>query len=187
VIEPAGARRVKLVAAVLWREEASLARTRAALVERFGPLDFEGPDHPFDLTDYYAAEMGTGLRRRLLSFGPLMEPEGIVAARQAAGAIERELAVEGRRTVNIDVGYLDPNKLVLASRKYGAMKVHAGEGVWADIVCRYRKGRFEPFDWSFADFKDNRYERDLLQIRERYQVDLRAGGTRPQDREPDGA
>ncbi len=173
MIEPEGARRVKLFAAVLWRAADVLATARQAMAGQWGPVDFEGADHPFDVTDYYEPEMGAGLIRRLVSFERIIAPEEIVRIKHEACAIERELSAGTTRRVNLDVGYLDVNKVVLASLKYGAMKVHLGDGVWADIVCLYRKGRFLAFDWSFADFKDGRYEKDLLALRSRYKAALR--------------
>jgi hypothetical protein len=120
--------------------------------------------------------MGVDLKRRIISFGRIIAPDDIAAIKHEAGAIERDLAAGATRRVNLDAGYLDVNKLVLASLKYGAMKVYLRNGVWADIVCLYRKGRFLSFDWSFPDFKDGRYEKELLAIRERYKQGLRGTG-----------
>jgi hypothetical protein len=173
VLEPPGARRVKLIAAVLWREPAVLDAARRAMTRRWGPADFEGADYPFDVTSYYDPEMGPGLKRRLISFDRLIAPDTITTFKLDAAAIESEYAVGGKRRVNIDVGYLDPHKLVLVSFKYGAMKLYLGSGVWGDIVCLYRKGRFLPREWTFVDFRDGRYAKELMAIRDRYKHRLR--------------
>lgn len=170
--EPEAPLPVKLMAAIIWRDGDALAGALRAMTELWGPLDFEGRDHPFDLTDYYREEMGTGLLRRLVAFRDLAAPDALAAHKLAAVRIEADLARAGRRTVNIDVGYFDTHKLVLASLKFGGPKVAVGGGVWADTVCWYRKGRFLPAEWTFADFKDGRYEKELLAIRTLYKAAL---------------
>ena len=164
---------VKLVAALLAADGAAFAAALELLGGRFGSVDFRGEEHPFDATDYYEREMGRDLRRLLVSFARLVEPEALVDAKLAACEMEARLAVDGRRRVNIDVGYLDVHKLVLASGKFAASKVHLGRGVYADVTLRYSEGRFQPFDWTFPDFRAGRYERDLVRIRERYKEGLR--------------
>jgi hypothetical protein len=166
--EPEKAPLVKLFVAALWRDPAALAEACTRMTAAFGAIDFEGPDHAFDATNYYDAEMGPGLSRRLISFAPLISPERIAALKLEACALEKALARGEARTVNLDAGYLDTNKVVLASLKQGPQKIYLGSGVWADLVALYRKGTFLSFEWTFADFKDGRYERDLLRIRERY-------------------
>ena len=79
----------------------------------------------------------------------------------------------GRRTVNLDIGYLDIHKIVLASGKYDAQKVHLGRGVYADIVCRYSGGGFQPYEWTFPDFRERLYDADFREIRRRYKRQLR--------------
>ena len=164
---------VKFFAAILWKGEGALDRSLARIRETWGGIDHEGPDHPFDATDYYEREMGPDLKRRIVSFVPILPPESLVEVKLAAMAIEEELRGPSGRRINLDVGYMDVHKVVLGSVKYAAQKIHLGKGVHADIVCRYSKGAFHSFEWSFPDFKDGRYEEELLRIRELYKVQLR--------------
>ena len=76
--------------------------------------------------------------------------------------------------MNLDVGYFDIHKIVLASCKYDAQKVHLGKGIYADIVARYSQGEYHPYEWTFPDFRERRYDRDLLEIRRLYKSQLRA-------------
>ncbi len=175
--EPANAPPVKLLVAALWRDAEALRQAYIRMTAAWGPIDFEGPDRPFDATDYYDDEMGRDLVRRIIGFARLISPEDIAAIKLEACTIEQTLAREGARTVNLDAGYLDANKLVLASLKQGPQKVYLGRGIWADLVALYRKGKFLTFEWTFADFKDGRYDRDLLHIREKYKESLRAERT----------
>ncbi|HZZ77024.1 MAG TPA: DUF4416 family protein [Gemmataceae bacterium] len=158
---------VKFFVAVLWADAAVLPEARIRLAERFGPIDFEGPDHAFDLSDYYTPEMGPGLMRRLMAFEPLMSPEELAPGKLACIAIESALAGAAGRRVNLDVGYLDHNKLVLASIKAAGQKIYLSAGIYADLVARFAQGRYQPFPWTFPDFKDGRYDVELSTLRGR--------------------
>ena len=72
------------------------------------------------------------------------------------------------RQVNIDIGYMDMDKVVLPSYKRGPFKLYAGKGVWLDMLLTYAKGLFHPTAWAFEDFKRNPYQHDLQLIRERF-------------------
>jgi hypothetical protein len=159
---------VKYFVAALWADAAALPEALARLCERFGAIDFEGPDHAFDLTDYYTPEMGAGLIRRLVAFEPLASPENLAASKHACIGIEAALASPRGRRVNLDVGYLDHNKIVLASVKAAGQKIYLSDGIYADLVARYAQGRYQPFAWTFPDFKDGRYDAELSALRARY-------------------
>ena len=159
---------IKLFVALLFSTPESNPTVEARLEDRWGPIDFRGGVHPFDVTDYYAGEMGSELHRRLVSFETLVPPERLRQAKLETNAIEDAMAVGGSRSVNLDVGYLDHNKIVLASVKYAGQKIHLGDGVYADLVARYRQGRYQPFEWTFPDFRDGRYDEELAQMRRIY-------------------
>lgn len=144
-----------------------------ALEEAFGPLDHRGEFLPFDVTGYYAPEFGPDLRRGWVSFRGLDTPDRLPARKRKAAETEREWAVAGRRTWNLDIGYMDADKVVLASFKRGPCKLYLGDGVYADLLLKYSQGRFEPLPWAFADFRDGRYGRQLLTIREKLKAESR--------------
>jgi len=164
---------VKLFVAVLWTDADSLHAAVGELQAQWGEIDYTGADRPFDRTDYYQDEMGADLQRRLVTFTELVPPECLRTAKLRCNAIEDRLTAAHGRRVNLNIGYLDHNKLVLASVKYAGQKIHLGDGVYADLVARYKHGRYQPFEWTFPDFRDGRYDGELAQIRQRYLHQLR--------------
>jgi hypothetical protein len=165
---------VKLIAAVLWSDAAALAEALGLVENHWGPIDFAGPDHPFDVTRYYESEMGPQIFRRIISFTRLVPPESIREAKLTCNEIEDSLAAGGGRRVNLDIGYIDHNKVVLASAKYAGQKIHLGDGIYADMIERYRDGKYRPFEWTFPDFRDGRYDQELGTIRASYLSSLRS-------------
>jgi hypothetical protein len=164
---------VKLFVAVLWADNEALQRAVSMMEEYWGEVDFAGPDHVFNSTDYYEPEMGSNLNRRLISFLQLFPPDHLSRAKHISNDIEDKLSEGNGRPVNLDAGYLDHNKIVLASFKGAGQKIYLGNCVWADFIARYRSGRYQPFDWTFPDFKDGRYDLELSKIRNIYRKQIR--------------
>jgi hypothetical protein len=164
---------VKYLIAVLYHDPDRFASVKVELTRRWGAIDFEGADHHFDVTDYYEPEMGTPLMRRLLAFEQLQPPTLLVDMKLACNDIEDAFAAAGRRTVNLDAGYLDHNKYLLASAKEAGQKVYLDKGIYADLSGRYRAGKYQPFEWSFPDFRDGRYDAELLAVRKLYLEQIR--------------
>ncbi|RPJ03325.1 MAG: DUF4416 family protein, partial [Spirochaetaceae bacterium] len=72
------------------------------------------------------------------------------------------------RKVNLDPGILDYDKFVLASAKYNGQKVYLDMGIWADLTLHYEKGKFDPYPWSFPDFKSRIYDGAFMEMRRLY-------------------
>ena len=166
--EYAQAAPVKSLAAILFREEEALETALSRLAEQLSAIDYRSSAYPFEYSDYYRHEMGAGLRRLLVSFTALTTPERLVRTKHVSTVVEQEFARDGKRRVNIDPGYLDLYKLVLASFKGRGNKIYLGDGVWADPTLYYRKKAFHAFPWSFPDFKSGLFDQDLQRIRELY-------------------
>ncbi len=163
---------VKLILALLWADEEAREKALASLEEAFGSIDYVGEDHPFDHTEYYEEEMGPNLKRRMISFLELAPPESIVEAKITCNSIEEEIALPARR-VNLDIGYLDSGKVVLASFKSAGHKILLGRGVYADLIARYHHRHYQPLDWTFPDFRNHTYDSNLVEIRRTFLKQIR--------------
>jgi hypothetical protein len=160
---------VKFIAAILASRLFDLdGLLLPGLEERFGRIDYRGAAHAFTGTTYYEDEMGPGLSRVILSFEPLRAAPEIVQAKLDTAAMEEDLFEGGGRRANIDPGYMDYYKIVLASFKEGPQKIYLGSGVYADPVLLYFDGEYAPLQWTFPDFKSGVYGDDFRAIRSLY-------------------
>ncbi len=164
---------VKLICGILYSDEALLQAAFRILNEQFGHIDFTSPVFPFSVTDYYVAEMGTPIRRLFCSFRDLINPGALAAIKITCNRIEEEVALQGLRKVNLDPGYMDYDKMVLASAKYNAHKIYLDQGIYADLTLRYERGVYQPAPYAFPDFKTGQYNETFLRIRANYKGQVR--------------
>lgn len=164
---------VKLVVGTLYSSPEPLKESVRILQQCYGPTDMESVPFNFTVSDYYFPEMGSPLFRKFYSFAALIQPDRLAAIKTACNEIEDSLRTGGKRNVNLDPGYLDYDKLVLASAKYNGSKVYLAHGIWADLTLHYEKGNFRPYPWSFPDFKNDNYYQTLLSMRSIYKKQLR--------------
>ncbi len=172
--QPSPVAPVKLFVITLHRDELILNKAVSDLKARWGDIDFQSKDFPFNQTDYYEKEMGGGLQRRFYSFEKLIDPEQLVEGKLFTNQIEEKYAgAEGRR-INLDPGYVDYYKLVLASMKFGGQKLYLRDGVYADMTLIVYKGKWQSFYWGFPDFKSGAYDEVLFQIRDLYKARIKS-------------
>ncbi len=164
---------VKVFAAIIWAGNAPRHKVIATMEKEWGEVDYFSKKVPFNFTTYYAAEMGTELVRELISFQTLMSAAALPGLKHTAIAVEEQFLVDNKRCVNIDVGYLDFHKVVLASTKSGRHKIYMSEGIWADLTLMYREAEFTSFDWTFPDFKAGIYNSILEEIRQLYKKQIK--------------
>lgn len=162
---PPTAPKVKLFVAALYNSSVDLTFIAQMLSEVFGSVQHLGLPHIFDCTRYYEEEMGPNLRRAMIGFTGPHHADILVEAKRACMALEKGCAISEKRSVNLDVGYLDHHKIVLASTKSAGHKLYLDHGIYADFVARYTDGSYGAMPWGFPDFKDQRYEEDFKKLR----------------------
>jgi len=164
---------VKLFIGALYSDTILLEQAMTDAGNAFSPVDSVSEDFSFANTTYYDIEMGTPIYRRFYSFEELVSPDILASAKLTTNAIEDRYADGKNRKVNLDVGYMDYDKIVLASAKYGIHKISIGSGIYADMALHYEKGKFFPFPWAFMDFRSEKYHPFFLSMRTIYKRQLR--------------
>jgi hypothetical protein len=166
-------RPVKLIVSLFTGDIDLLPAARAALVERFGETDYQSEQLPFDHTDYYAPEFGPNLQRQILAFERLVAPDQLAKIKRTTNELEQTWSVQGRRRINLDPGYIEPSKLVLATTKNYSHRIYLGQGIYAEVTLHYRQGAFRGGEWTYPDYASARYLEIFDHIRDIYLAQLR--------------
>jgi hypothetical protein len=163
----------KLVMGIL-SSRGSGGDVESLLVEQWGPIDYRSTPFPFTFTDYYDAEMGGPILRSFVSFSPLVDPSRLARIKRETNAIEDRFRDGGRRTVNLDPGLMALSRFSLATTKESAHRIPLEAGIYAEITLLYARKSFRPLDWTYPDYRSDRYIRLLNDIRVIYKAQLDA-------------
>lgn len=167
---------MKLVASFFSTQDERIAEAIRGLAEVCGKPDFIGPCHSFSFTEYYKEEFGSPLRRRFVSFERLAAPESLPDVKIRSNSLEERLAEGGRRTVNIDPGYISLAHLILATCKGYTHRPYLRDGVYADLTLLYRDRRFQTLPWTYPDYASEEAREMFRTLRERYVLQLKQMG-----------
>lgn len=168
---------VKLIMSLFSPEEDLMALVIPRLEDTYGPIDWKSPPLLFDRTTYYAREMGWPLHRRFVSFERLMPPDRLVMVKLDTNALEKQYLREGSRRINIDPGYMAPERFVLATGKNYTHRIYLTKGIYADLTLVFHKGAFRPLAWTYRDYADPVLLAQFQDVRARYMDQLRGMGS----------
>ncbi|MBU2221656.1 MAG: DUF4416 family protein, partial [Candidatus Omnitrophica bacterium] len=114
-----------------------------------------------------------GLKRKFISFKKLIPPDQLSAIKITTNKIEDRLSSKNLRRINIDPGYLDLAKLVLATTKDYNHRIYLSKGIFAEITLTYQGKSFRPWNWTYRDYQSQEYIAIFNQIREIYNLQIR--------------
>ena len=144
---------VKLFCALLVAPTLPLDEIETVLAETYGVIVLRSIPTLFIQTTYYEREMGANLTRLYVAFDPLVSIAALAAVKHMTNRLEaRWSTLHGQRRVNIDPGYLDLAKVVLASTKDYSHRLYIGDGIFAEVTLRYRQHAFQPWEWTYPDY-----------------------------------
>lgn len=148
---------VLLIIAASSRHDDALAWGLRWSEAEFGPVAAVSEAFDFTETNYYNAEMGVGLKKQFWVFAEPIDPGRLAAIKLATNGWEAEYAGLGLhaepRPLNLDPGYLTLAKLVLASTKDHSHRIYLADGIYAEVTLSYRKGGWQPYQWTYPDYR----------------------------------
>jgi len=165
---------VKLFCGLLVAPAISLSEVENVLEQTYGTIVLRTAPLPFTQTTYYEREMGPHLTRLYVAFDPLISIAALATVKHTTNRLEAMWSTaQGQRRVNIDPGYLDLAKVVLASTKDHSHRLYIGDSIFAEVTLRYRQHIFQPWEWTYPDYRVPATLAFFQQLRERYKTQLR--------------
>ena len=167
---------VKLFIGILVSDRKLLPEVEQRLAAAYGPIDHRSGIIPFDFTDYYEAEMGDIIDRAFFSFERLIEADQLPEIKRQTNKFE-EAAVpvmpSVKRPVNLDPGYIEQAKVILASTKNFYHRIYLGGGIFAEVTMHFKNNTFQFFPWTYPDYQSRDYQEFFLKMRQIYRTQLR--------------
>ena len=150
--------KVKLFVGMLSQDAALFEELKNRLQDIYGPVDLEGPVWSWEHTKYYEKEMGAGLKRQFIFFERLINPGEIAEIKLRTDELERlYLSEQGGRRINLDPGYLDTAKVVLASTKDFSHRIYLDKGIYAEVTLMYSGNSYQTLPFTFPDYRTEEY------------------------------
>ncbi len=151
-----------LIFALMYKGSKILEEALTELKNNFGEVADISPEYSFNFTDYYEKEFGANLKKTIVIFNKKIEKKGLIKIKNKIAEIEKKHSLKGKRTINIDPGYINEKELVLASFKGKDFKEDLGGNVFAHKVLGFGNGKANEFGHTFPDFRQKELQKFLL-------------------------
>jgi len=172
--------KAKLFIGILTSSEEYSNLAEELLTKKFGDIDYKTANIPFMHTDYYNS-IGKKLFKVFISFQRLIPRENIVNIKLFTNKIENKISknkidrkvnndrkININRTVNIDPGYITLSNVYLASCKEYFHRAYLDKGIYLENELKYVEKRYQPWDWTYPDYKKREYLEFFYYIRKLY-------------------
>src|SRR2546422_1801403 len=171
---------VKLFVGVLVSHSRLIPEVEQRLLAAYGVIDHRSPVIPFDFTDYYESEMGDLIDRVFFSFERLIEADQLPEIKRQANRMEAEIVPllqnadpTVKRPVNLDPGYIEQAKVILASTKNFYHRIYLGGAIFGEVTMHFKNNTYQFFPWTYPDYHSKDYQDFFLRMRQIFRSQLR--------------
>ncbi|MGE5342636.1 MAG: DUF4416 family protein [Candidatus Omnitrophota bacterium] len=165
--------KVKLFSGFIYRDEPVYHHIKTKLESIYSIAELESEPFHFEFTDYYHQEMGAPLYRRFVAFQSLIDPEELPDIKLLTNEIERETAQNGKRTINLDPGFLSEANVIIATTKNYYHRVPLTRGIYAHMEYVIIGKSLKTLDWTYPDFKSPGYMDFFYRLNTVYKKNLK--------------
>ncbi len=160
----------KLIVGVIYHDKEVLSRALEMLTEAFGEYDLVCEEFSFsgEFSTYYDEEIGGEGLRRIYSFKTLVNPERQAEIKEMTNEFERLLSVNGNRKINLDPGFINHGRLMLATTKPAGFRIPLKNGIHTELTLFFARGGWHKFPWSYRDYQSEKVQVFLTRVRKIY-------------------
>ena len=167
--------REKLIIGVIYHEKDVLERAIEILTREFGEIESMSEEFSFseEFSTYYDEEIGGEGFRRIYSFKDTIDPERQAEIKIRTNEIESEFSVDGRRRINLDPGFINHGRLMLATTKATGFRIPLSDGIYTELTLFWARGGWQKLPWTYRDYQSERVQKFITQVRRDYLAERR--------------
>ena len=160
----------KLIMGIIYSDKAIFNEVMDILTEKFGEVDLVCEEFSFskEFSDYYDDELGGEGTRRIISFKKTVDPEDQADIKTYTNKLEMRFAVNGNRKINLDPGFINHGRLLLATTKETGFRIPLKDGIYTELTLYYARGRWQKLPWTYRDYQSERVQSFLTKVRKIY-------------------
>ena len=165
----------KLIIGVIYSDKELLDSAIKMLTEEFGEVDAVSEEFSFseEFSDYYDEELGGEGFRRIYSFKETVDPARQADIKIRTNEIEQILAIDGNRHVNLDPGFINHGRLLLATTKKAGFRIPLKNGIYTEMTLYYARGEWQKLPWTYRDYQSERVQKFITEVRHKYLLERR--------------
>ena len=159
----------KLIIGIMYTNPTHYQIAIKILIDIFGEIDVVSDEYIFsNYSNYYNKEMNGIVLRRFVSFYNCQDPASLADIKLKTNDIERKLADNGQRIINLDPCLLSHGKFIMATTKSASFRIPLNYGIYAELSLVYTKGTWAHFYWTYFDIKTDFFKGYLCKVRSVY-------------------
>lgn len=160
----------KLIMGVIYHDEEVFARAMQLLTDEFGEIEDVSEEFSFskEFSTYYDDELGGEGKRRIYSFKALVDPARQAEIKEFTNSIEARFSTESGRLINLDPGFLNHGRLMLATTKATGFRIPLARGINTELTLFWARGGWNKFPWTYRDYQSKRVQDFLTKVRRAY-------------------
>lgn len=165
----------KLIVGVIYHDESILKQAIDILIRDFGEIEDMSEEFSFseEFSHYYDDELGGEGLRRIYSFKELIDPTKQAEIKLRTNEIEMYFATDGKRRINLDPGFINHGRLMLATTKETGFRVPLKDGIYTELTLFWARGGWQKFPWTYRDYQSERVQKFITKVRKSYLAERR--------------
>ncbi len=160
----------KLIIGVIYSDRAVLDEALDILKSEFGEIEDACEEFSFskEFSDYYDEELGGEGLRRIYSFRELVDASMQAEIKTRTNEIEARFSTEGNRKINLDPGFINHGRLMLATTKEAGFRIPLKNGIYTELTLFYARGGWHKLPWTYRDYQSERVQAFITEVRGKY-------------------
>ena len=160
----------KLIIGVIYSDKEIFDNAMKQVIEKFGPVDMVSEEFSFskEFSNYYDDELGGEGIRRIYSFENLVDASEQAEIKEWTNELELKLAIDNNRKINLDPGFINHGRLMLATTKKAGFRIPLKRGIYTELTLFWAKGAWHKLPWSYRDYQSERVQKFITKVRAKY-------------------